>query len=149
RDFTLEVFEALPEAKILVHGISISPGKPTILAQSGHTPLWGLPGQVTSAKVVFHVIVKPALQCMGGQVDNARERQPQVSARLGRNLASVQGREDFVRVRLIRREGHLWAEPVLGKSGLIHTMVKADGLVRIARDSEGLDEGTPVSVMLL
>lgn len=148
RDFTLEVFKGLPEAKILAHGISISPGKPTILAQSGNTSLWGLPGQVTSAMVVFHVIVRSALQHVGGRADNLRERRPLVSARLSRNLASVQGREDFVRVRLVDREGRLWAEPILGKSGLIHTMVKADGLVRIARDSEGLDEGTPVSVLL-
>jgi molybdopterin molybdotransferase len=54
-----------------------------------------------------------------------------------------------VRVRLVREGEELYAEPILGKSGLIHTMVKADGLIRIGRDSEGLDEGSRVQVMLL
>jgi molybdopterin molybdotransferase len=67
---------------------------------------------------------------------------------LSRNLASVQGRDDHVRVKLVRQAEGLYAEPILGKSGLIHTMVKADGLIRIDRDSEGLDKGSPVEVML-
>ncbi len=53
RDFTMEVIQALPAAEILVHGVSISPGKPTILATSEQKPIWGLPGQVTSTMVVF------------------------------------------------------------------------------------------------
>ena len=148
RDFTLEVFQGLPDAEILVHGVSISPGKPTILARSRGKAVWGLPGQVTSAMVVFHVLVRPALERISGLSEDALGRSRQVPAVLSRNLASVQGRDDHVRVRLVRQEGRLYAEPILGKSGLIHTMVKADGLVRIARDSEGLDKGAPVEVML-
>jgi molybdopterin molybdotransferase len=67
---------------------------------------------------------------------------------LSRNLASAQGRTDFVRVRLIQEPtaGMLRAEPILGKSGLLHTMVQADGLVRIDANQEGLDAGTVVDV---
>jgi molybdopterin molybdotransferase len=148
RDFTLQVFQGLPDAEILVHGVSISPGKPTILARSRGKAVWGLPGQVTSAMVVFHVLVRPALERISGLSEDAIGRSRQVPAVLSRNLASVQGRDDHVRVRLVRRGERLYAEPVLGKSGLIHTMVRADGLIRIDRDSEGLDEGTPVEVML-
>jgi molybdopterin molybdotransferase len=148
RDFTLEVFQGLPDAEILVHGVSISPGKPTILARSREKAMWGLPGQVTSAMVVFHVLVRPALERIGGLSESELGRGRHVPAVLSRNLASVQGRDDHVRVRLVRQGEQLYAEPVLGKSGLIHTMVKADGLVRIARDSEGLDKGAPVEVML-
>jgi molybdopterin molybdotransferase len=148
RDFTLEVFQGLPDAEILVHGVSISPGKPTILARSRGKAVWGLPGQVTSAMVVFHVLVRPALERISGLSEDALGRSRQVPAVLSRNLASVQGRDDHVRVRLVRQGERLYAEPILGKSGLIHTMVKADGLIRIDRDSEGLDKGTLVEVML-
>jgi molybdopterin molybdotransferase len=147
-DFTLEVMEALPEADILVHGVAISPGKPTILAVSGQKSIWGLPGQVTSTMVVFHVMVRPALEKIGGLSEERLSTEHEVSAVLSRNLASVMGREDYVRVKLVRQEQQIYAEPVLGKSGLIHTMVKADGLVKIDTNSEGLDEGTPVRVVL-
>ncbi len=148
RDFTLEVLQGLPDAEILVHGVSISPGKPTILARSGEKPVWGLPGQITSAMVVFHVLVRPALERISGLSESELGKSRQVPAVLSRNLASVQGRDDHVRVKLVRQGERLYAEPILGKSGLIHTMVKADGLIRIDRDSEGLDKGAPVEVML-
>jgi len=148
RDFTIEAIQALADAEILFHGVSISPGKPTILACSKEKAIWGLPGQVTSAMVVLHVMVRPMLERIGGLSEGQIGVGHQVSAVLSRNLASVQGREDYVRVKLVRREDQVYAEPILGKSGLIHTMVKGDGLVRIDMNSEGLNEGTPVSVIL-
>ena len=149
RDFTLEVIKGLPDAEILVHGVSISPGKPTILARSRQKAIWGLPGQVASAMVVFHVMVRPMLEWIAGVSEEDRSGAThEVSAVLSRNLASVQGRDDYVRVRLVRRENRVYAEPILGKSGLISTMVKADGLVRIDMNSEGLVKGTHVRVIL-
>ena len=147
RDFTIEAFEAQPASEIMVHGVSISPGKPTILARSGDKPMWGIPGHVTSAMVVFRVLVQPFIVYMGGLDDRFR-RSFAIPARLARNLPSSQGRVDFVRVRLVNRGDELYAEPILGKSGLINTMVKADGLVRIAADAEGLDKGDQVGVEL-
>ena len=149
RDFTLEVVERLPDSEVLIHGVSISPGKPTILARSKQKAIWGLPGQVTSAMVVFQVMVRPMLETMGGLSGKGSAATNKVSAVLSRNLASVQGREDYVRVKLVHSANQMYAEPILGKSGLIHTMVKADGLIRIDMNSEGLDKGTPVRVMLL
>lgn len=146
RDLTVEVLAALAESRILVHGVSIRPGKPTILARCGQKPFWGLPGHVTSAMVVFMVLVRPMLDRMGGATPRERVRVP---ARLTRNLASVQGRVDFVRVRLIRRQDGCWAEPILGASGLIRTMVEADGLVAVELNSEGLDQGSQVDVLLM
>ncbi|HID29014.1 MAG TPA: molybdopterin molybdotransferase MoeA [Desulfobacterales bacterium] len=148
RDFSLEVIKKLPDAEILVHGVSISPGKPTILARSKEKAVWGLPGQVASAMVVFHVMVGPTLEWIAGASENQIGATHEVSAVLSRNLASVQGRDDYVRVKLVGRDNQVYAEPILGKSGLIHTMVKADGLVRIDINSEGLDKGTPVRVVL-
>jgi molybdopterin molybdotransferase len=148
RDFTIEVLSALPDSAVLTHGISISPGKPTILAQVGPKAVWGLPGHVVSAMIVFTVIVKPFMVWIGGNTQQT-EGAPAYPALLSRSLASVPGRVDYVRVRLVTKEGTTWAEPVLGKSGLINTMVKADGLIKIEKDTEGLNKGTPVTVTLL
>jgi molybdopterin molybdotransferase len=146
RDLTVEVLAALPQSRILVHGVSISPGKPTILAQCGTKPFWGLPGHVTSAMVVYMVLVSPFLAHIGGCAGDAPMR---VRARLTRNVASAQGRVDYVRVRLDTRQGEQWAEPILGASGLIRTMVAADGLVAVDLNSEGLEQGAEVDVLLM
>lgn len=148
RDFTIEVLAALPDAGILVHGISISPGKPTILARSRNQVLWGLPGHVVSAMVVFEIVVRPFIEHIAG-LSAQHKKVIKPSAMLSRNLSSAQGRIDYVRVRLVEKEGVLWAEPILGKSGLIRTMVQADGLIEIGINSEGLDKGTKVEVLLL
>lgn len=145
RDFTIEVLSALPDAEILVHGISVSPGKPTILAKIGHKAFWGLPGHAVSAMVVFLAIVRPFIEQISG-ISQEYARSFRIPARLSRNLASAQGRTDFVRVRIREKHGELEAEPVLGKSGLISTMVRADGLIEIGRDTEGLNKGETVWV---
>ena len=146
RDFTVEVLSELPDTEILVHGISISPGKPTILARSGSTPVWGLPGQVVSAMVVLQVVVIPFLNTLQGTRSRSAVR---VRARLSRNVASAQGRRDFVRVMLESGEDGMIAKPVLGKSGLIRTMVHADGLLEIGDHVEGLEKDSPVDILLL
>ncbi len=145
RDFTINVLSSLPSAKILAHGITISPGKPTILAKSKNKQIWGLPGHVVSAMVVYIAVVNPFLARISGLEEN-RKRKFFHKAYLSRNIASAQGRMEYVRVRLEQKNGTLWAEPVLGKSGLIHTMVKADGLVAVDMNSEGIDKGTEVTV---
>jgi molybdopterin molybdotransferase len=146
RDLSIDVIAALPQSRILVHGISISPGKPTILAKSGNKPLWGLPGHAVSAMVVFLVGVRPFLRHLSGVPPGDTLGTYMTTARLTRNLASVQGRMDCVRVRVMEKGGQRWAEPVLGKSGLIHTMVEADGLIFIDLNQEGLVKGAMVHV---
>jgi len=145
RDLTEAVLSALSESSILVHGVSISPGKPTILARCGIKAFWGLPGHVTSAMVVFMVLVRPFLIHIGGGTGESPVR---VRARLARNVASAQGRVDYVRVRLTEKRGQLWAEPILGASGLIRTMIAADGLMAVDLNSEGLERGAEVEVLL-
>ena len=148
RDFTIDVLSALPDPSIMVHGISISPGKPTILAKSGSKAIWGLPGHVVSAMIVFAKVVRPFIEQIGGLAGQAKI-EPKVKALLSRNLSSAQGRVDFIRVRLVEEGGALWAHPVLGKSGLIHTMVKADGLIEIGLNVEGLEKEAEVEVYLM
>ena len=148
RDFTIEVLKALEQSEILVHGISISPGKPTILAKSKNKAIWGLPGHVVSAMVVFHAVVNPFVARISGLSPENRKTVP-VPASLSRNLSSAQGRTDYVRVKLMKKEDGWWADPILGKSGLINTMVKADGLIAVGLNTEGLVKGALVDVTLL
>ena len=147
RDFTIEVLSSLPDTEILVHGMSISPGKPTILAKVGKKPVWGLPGQVVSAMVVLKIVVIPFLNRLKGL--EHLDRTIRVPAKLTRNVASAQGRRDFVRVELTKKENLLLAKPVLGKSGLIRTMIHADGLLEIGEHVEGLEKDTMVNIILL
>jgi len=146
RDFTIAALEHLPKASIRIHGIAISPGKPTILAESMGKAFWGLPGHVVSAMVVFEVVVKPFIDRIKGTTETPNAEGAGWVARLRRNLSSAQGRVDFIRVSLSEEDGTLWADPVLGKSGLINTVVKADGLIRIGQNTEGLDRGDTVKV---
>ncbi|QTA81950.1 Molybdopterin molybdenumtransferase [Desulfonema limicola] len=148
RDFTLEIISALPKSEVLVHGVSISPGKPTILAKSGEKAVWGLPGHVVSAMIVFKTLVRPFVEYISGLMPEYA-RILKLPAKLSRNLSSAQGRVDYVRVRVIKKQDGFWAEPVLGKSGLLNTIIKADGLVEIGLNVEGLDKGEDVEVIVL
>jgi len=146
RDYTVQVFESFPGAQILVHGVAIKPGKPTILGKKGNQALWGLPGHAVSAMIIFSVLVEPLIHRLSGRVDSGTHAIT-VKASLERNLESATGQEDYIRVKLIRTGNGLKARPVLGKSGLISTMVEADGLVRIPMEAEGLYQGDEVEVI--
>jgi molybdopterin molybdotransferase len=148
RDLTIEVLSALKNTNILFHGISISPGKPTILANADNKAFWGLPGHVVSAMIVYARIIQPFVEHISGIAPQSI-RKLRRQAVLSRNVASAQGRVDFIRVRLLDKEGILLAEPILGKSALINTMVQADGLIEIGINIEGLDKGTAVEVIPL
>ena len=129
------------QGEVLVHGIAISPGKPTIIGRCGTTPVVGLPGHPASAYIVLIAIVRHLLAGMTGETEsNIRVMQ----ATLGQNVPSSKGREDYVRVAV--RDGI--ATPVFGKSGLLNTLVQSTGVVRVPAGSEGLETGTPVEVIL-
>jgi len=148
RDFTLKVFETLPDFELLVHGISLSPGKPTIIGRTGAKPVIGLPGHPASALVVAEVFMTRMLKTLSGAVASRHNVHTVKQAILKRNIPSSGGREDYVRVRLEKDGEHLKAIPIFGKSGLISTLVEADGLIRIDMNTEGLYEGDEVDVML-
>jgi molybdopterin molybdotransferase len=115
-------------------------------------PIIGLPGQVTSAQVVMYVLGLPFLAHLSG-VSGALEQKAQarlMRARAGRNIPSQQGREDYVRVRLLRSDHErLLAEPVLAKSGLLRSLLRADGLLPIPASCEGVRAGEECEVLLL
>ena len=145
RDMTADVIASLGEPGVLVHGVALKPGKPTILAVANGKPVFGLPGNPVSCIVTFDLFVRPVLARLSGATSPARAY---VSARLARNVASIPGREDYVHVRLERRDGETWAEPVFGKSNLIYTLVRSEGVVRIDLDKSGLNRGDAVEVTL-
>jgi molybdopterin molybdotransferase len=146
RDMTYDVIDRLGQPGVLVHGVSIKPGKPTIVAVCDGKPVFGLPGNPVSAMVVGDLFITPTLWKMQG-CERPPRRQT-IRARLTHNLASVPGRVDYVQVRLIDRDGELWAEPVFGKSNLIYTLVKADGMMIIPIDANGIAAGELVDVRL-
>jgi len=146
KDYVADAIAALGDPGIIVHGIAIRPGKPTILAVAGEKPVFGLPGNVVSVLVTFDQFVRPVLEQMTGRDEPPRPG-TSVRARLTARLAAGD-REDHVRVALGERGGMLLASPLPGGSAVITSMVKADGLVVVPVHST-LEEGTEVEVRLL
>jgi molybdopterin molybdotransferase len=147
RDLTAQTIDALGKPGVLVHGVSVRPGKPTILAVCTDKPVIGLPGNPVSALVIARLFVIPVIEkLLGVATPSAR---PFVVARLTTNLASQAGREDWVPVRITPSAAGYDAEPVFGKSNLIFTLIRANGLLKIHPDANGIAAGEQVRVELL
>ncbi len=155
RDLTAGIIDELgrPDGKgVIVHGVSVKPGKPIIIGVACGKPVFGLPGHPVAVSVSFGLFLGPLIKMLSGEVDplGIAGIPPVrvVRARIARNYSSGPGREDHLRVALERREGELWAVPVLGKSGLITTLVRAHGTVVIPLSKLGLAKGEWVDVEL-
>lgn len=146
KDIVADAIAALGEPGIVVHGIAIRPGKPTILAVADGKPVFGLPGNVVSAMVIFDQFIRPVVHGLTGLRESPRPG-GSVRARLTRQVTTGD-REDHVRVSLVARPGSLWAAPVPGGSAIMTSMVRADGFV-VVPDHSTLEEGTEVEVRLL
>jgi molybdopterin molybdotransferase len=149
KDIALETILSFPDAQFIFHGISIAPGKPTIFAKACGKPILGLPGYPVSALVIFDLFAAPMIRRLGGESAEAVSRFTKtVKSTLKTNIASQIGREDYVRV-ILERESTGWvASPLPSKSGAIFTLVKADGMVRIDMNQDGLEKGEEVDVIL-
>jgi molybdopterin molybdotransferase len=150
RDFTLRILEHFEDAELLVHGVAIRPGKPTILGKIGKKVFWGLPGHPVSAMMICKAFVQPSLFFLQGLtgIDSEELIGTARSAVLSRQLPSVHGRTDFVPVVLSKDQGVLSATPIFGKSAMISILAKADGFVIVPEHVEGLDRDTDVTVYL-
>jgi molybdopterin molybdotransferase len=149
KDIALETILSFPDAQFVFHGISIAPGKPTIFAKACSKPILGLPGYPVSALVIFDLFAAPLIRRLGGENLEALEKFSRtVRATLKTNVASQIGREDYVRVVLERSSDGLIAVPLPSKSGAIFTLVKADGMVRVDMNQDGLEQGEEVEVIL-
>jgi molybdopterin molybdotransferase len=152
RDMTAEAIASLGAPGVVVHGINIRPGKPTILAVCNDKAVIGLPGNPVSAMVIAGLFVVPLIKRLLGE----KVPRPDKScmARLTLNIPSQAGREDWIAVKLIPStnqsdELDTWlADPIFAKSNLIFSLAAADGLVRIPADVTGLESGERVQVFL-
>jgi molybdopterin molybdotransferase len=145
RDLTANTISGLGKPGVLVHGVAVRPGKPTILALCDGKPVFGLPGNPVSCINIFQLFVTPAIRLLLG----ARPRRPHIlQARLARNVPAAAGRADFVRVKLEERDGEIWAVPVFGKSNLINILVRSEGTFPVPLDSNGIPAGTVVTITL-
>ncbi|WP_080843773.1 molybdopterin molybdotransferase MoeA [Cytobacillus gottheilii] len=144
-DYSSDVINSLGKPGVFVHGISIKPGKPTIMACAEGKPVIALPGHPASAMVIFHIFAKKILNQLQGYegLDSSF-----LVAKTNRNIPSAAGRTDYVRTRLLQKEGQWLAEPIFGKSGLISTLVNSDGLIEIPARSEGVQKGELVTIKL-
>jgi molybdopterin molybdotransferase len=155
RDMTAQVINTLGAPGVLVHGVNVRPGKPTILAVCNGKAVIGLPGNPVSALVIAELFVVPVIQKLLGI--KKIPPHPSIMAKITVNIPSQAGREDWVAVRLVPTPpiplsggGDNWrAEPVFGKSNLIFSLAAADGLVRISPETTGISAGETVEVQLL
>lgn len=152
RDMTERVINDLGKPGVLVHGVSLKPGKPMIIGIVNNKPIFGLPGHPAAVTVCFDLFVAPVIKAISGEVDHLVNlgitHHRTVKAIISKNISSAPGREDHIRVAIEKNEGKLVARPILGKSGLIKTLVKADGIVVIPATKLGLEAGDEVDVRL-
>ena len=142
KDAACRIIESMGE--LLLHGIAIKPGKPTILGKAGNKPLIGLPGHPVAACFVAQLFVLPLL----GRLMGRTKEDYTVPAELTESLGANHGREQINACRLHREDGRLLASPIRSKSGLITQLAGADGYFIISRDCEGLPKGAQVQVYL-
>jgi putative molybdopterin biosynthesis protein len=144
RDYTADVVAELGE--VLVHGVAVRPGKPVILGVVGEKPVIGVPGYPVSAVVALELFLKPLLYHLQGLPEPMR---PVLEASFSRQVTSPLSAEEWVRVKIGRVSGRYVATPLARGSGVITSLVRADGIVRIPQEKEGLTAGEAVRVELL
>ena len=161
KDMTINILNSIGEPGVLLHGLSIKPGKPTILAIINETPVIGLPGHPASAWTVSRILIKPIVEFLLGEIEadeigridkksNKNSFDFSFEAELTRNIGSDKGREEYIPVRLFKNEENtLMAEPIVGKSSLITTLVKSDALIKINTYEEGKNKGDKVKAELI
>jgi molybdopterin molybdotransferase len=145
KDETVKIIESLGAPGVLVHGIAVKPGKPTIIGKAHKKPVIGLPGHPASAFMIYSIFVTTIMDTMNSVQQNPKRS---ASAVLSQNYPSNTGREEFVPVKLSVKNGRFTAHPVFGKSGQIKMLADADGYIHIKRETEGLMANQQVEVIL-
>jgi len=149
RDVTAQVINDLGRPGVLFHGVSLKPGKPLIGGIVNNIPIFGLPGHPAAVTVCFNVFIMPVIRTLSGLSKNRFEQDQRIiRARIAKNISSSPGREEHIGVYLEKRDGEIWAVPLLGKSGLMTTLIKADGMAVIPLRKLGVETGEIVEVRL-
>jgi len=142
KDAACRIIEGM--GSLLLHGIAIKPGKPTIMGRAGRKPLVGLPGHPVAAYFITKLFVLPLLARLAGR----KMVSYTTAARVTESISANHGRAAYHCVRLEQRADGLFAHPIRGKSGLITTLAGADGYFCISRDCEGLPQGAEIQVTI-
>lgn len=147
KDFTLTAIDALGKPGVLVHGIAVKPGKPTIYGIVEDTPVVGLPGHPMGALVIFLAFIAPFIRRIGGE-KHPSPFPSRVPAKLSRSVPGSPGRRTFIPVSLTYENAAdtPTATPMLGKSGIITTMIASNGFLMITENREGYAAGDEVSI---
>ncbi len=145
RDYTAKVINSLGGKGVFVHGISIKPGKPTIVGEGGGKLIFGLPGHPVSSIIVFKAVVEPFVKHKMGIV----EYKPKVKAIMDFNFHSHPGQETYQMVKLREVDEEIHASPNFGKSGMISLLSNSDGYIIIKPHEEGVYKGEEREVYLL
>lgn len=143
-DYTFSALENVGTA--VLHGIAIKPGKPAILGNVGSAPFIGIPGYPVSGIIVMEEIVRPVvsiLTCLPGE--NAEV----VRAKVSRKINSSLKYREYIRTRLCIVEKNTVAVPMNRGAGIVTGFAKASGIITVAQDSEGVEEGSSTQVRLL
>jgi len=143
-DFTAEAIRGLGE--VLLHGINIKPGKPVILGIIKGKPVLGIPGYPVSAYITFNLFVKPIIYKWLGLDINKPET---LVTKISRQVASPAGQEEFLRVKVGKVGDTFISTPVSRGAGVLMSLVRADGFIRIPAMSEGIGAGAVIDVELL
>jgi len=144
KDFTRSVVEK--EGTLHLHGVNIKPGKPVIVGEIREAIVFGIPGYPVSAFVGFDCLVKPCLEKLFHQIPSQR---PLLRARLGKSIHSSLRHEEFVRVKVGKMGDHYKAFALQRGAGVSSSLVKADGLLRIPKNAEGLRADEEVDILLM
>ncbi len=143
-DYTARAIEDL--GRLIIHGVAIKPGKPFIFGMVNDKPVVGIPGYPVSAYLCLQIFVLPLIQQMTGNPLISKET---TKAILSRQLSSSIGVDEFVRVKVGSIGDKLVATPVGRGAGLMMSVVRADGILKIPASSEGYKAGTEVEIQLL
>ena len=143
-DYARDVIAGL--GRVLVHGVTIMPGKPLIIGAVDSKPVFGIPGYPVSAIIAFEQFVGPLLCRLLGRPDRERTA---ISVKPTRKIASKLGVEEFLRVKLGLVGDRVVATPLARGAGLITSITEADGIIRIPNHVEGINAGEPAEAELL
>ncbi|MBD3182017.1 molybdopterin biosynthesis protein [Candidatus Poribacteria bacterium] len=143
-DYIPPAIEELGE--LLVHGVSISPGKPTALGVVDGTPVLGLPGYPVSMAIAAESFLKPLMSKMLGISATGKQK---VDAFITRKIPSKLGSEEYVRVKLSHTQDVVVATPLSRGASVLNSLVRADGIMKIPENSEGLMPDEMVKVELM
>lgn len=143
-DFTAAAIGEMGE--VVVHGVGIKPGKPLVLGIARGKPVVGIPGYPVSAFITFHLFAMPVIFAMQGLDAGPPEK---IRATLSRQIASSLGQEEFIRVKVGAVGERIIATPISRGAGVIMSLVRADGILRIPSGLEGIGAGSEVDVELL